>query len=100
MDKILSGNEIINFLKEKKYFLKENFHVSSIALIGSFAKGLEKDTSDIDFLVEFDELTYHNLASLCIFLEKTFGKKVDVIRKGPYMKKKILDIMEKEAIYA
>jgi len=100
MDKKITNIEIIGFLREKKQFLKESFHVTSIALIGSYAKGVEKEDSDIDFLVEFDEVNFHNHAGLCIYLEESFKRKIDVVIRSPYLRKKFFERVQKDALYA
>lgn len=49
-----------------------------IGLFGSFAKGLQKEDSDIDILVELDEPSFYKMAYVQIFLEEHFGRKIDV----------------------
>ena len=96
----LSKENIIEFLQKNKPYISENYGVVSIGLMGSFARDEQTDESDIDVIVEFTEVNYHFLAGLCIFLEKNFNRKVDIIRKRDNMKKSLLDISNKEAIYA
>ncbi len=91
---------IIETLYSLKKELETRFGVKRIAVVGSYAREENTENSDIDFLVEFHSVTFNNLAGLSIFLEKVFGKKSDIIIKSPYLKKRFLESVEKEAIYA
>jgi hypothetical protein len=74
----LTGAQILQTLREHDEALKR-YAVQRIALFGSYAKGEETPESDIDFLVEFDKPTYDNFYNLIEYLEKLFGKKVEVL---------------------
>ncbi len=74
--------QIKRALKSNKKLLKQEYGVKEIGIFGSFAKGESKRKSDIDVLVEFD-----NVPDLFKFIElerklqKLLGKKVDLVRK-------------------
>ena len=53
--------------------------VRKLGLFGSYARGDEKRTSDMDFLVEFEKKTFDNYMDLKIFLELLFDCKVDLV---------------------
>jgi len=55
------------------------YGVRKIGLFGSFAKGSQHRKSDLDFVVEFESPSFDNFMNLINYLEKLFGKKVDVI---------------------
>ncbi|ADG13254.1 DNA polymerase beta domain protein region [Methanocaldococcus infernus ME] len=76
----LNKNIILNILRKHKSELKK-FGVKRIGLFGSYARDEQKETSDIDILVEFEEgqATYDNYINLIPYLENLFNKKVDVI---------------------
>ena len=76
--KILNKEQIIEFLRENKKFLEEEFGVTKIALFGSYARDEQKKTSDIDLLIETNEYDFFNRCALREFLEKKFKKKVDI----------------------
>jgi len=81
MNKEISKKEdLLDFLRIHKNYLEEHFGVTKIALFGSYARGEQKQTSDIDILVELKKefKTYENHYNLNIFLEKSFNKKVDL----------------------
>ena len=53
--------------------------VKTIALFGSYAKDTHTDSSDLDFVVEFSTPTYDNFIGLEQFLERLFGRRVDIL---------------------
>lgn len=60
--------------------LRERYHVEGISLFGSVVRGEAKRTSDVDILVDFtDDADLFDLSGLGLFLEKTLGRKVDVV---------------------
>ena len=75
---LLTGRQILKTLQNQEALLKK-YSVKRIGLFGSYAKGLPKDNSDIDFLVEFEHSTYDNFLGLILELEKLFGRKVEVL---------------------
>lgn len=74
----LTGAQILKTLREHESSLR-GFSVRKIGLFGSFAKGKPTAKSDIDFLVEFNEPTYENFYNLIEYLEKLFGRKVEIL---------------------
>lgn len=96
----MDKTEILNFLKSNKEFLEKNMGVTSIALFGSYARGAENKTSDIDILVELKEPKYESLYKLQIFLENRFHHKIDIVRKGSHLGRDFLKSIEKEIAYA
>ena len=95
----MKKNEIIAILKNDKQFLKEKFGVVSIALFGSYAKGLEQSDSDIDFFVEFDNPSFSFLMGLYSFLENKFNSKIEIVRKGPHLSERFLNTIKNDLIY-
>ena len=72
--------KILSTLKNLKDELKTNYQVKKIGLFGSHVTNSQKETSDIDLLVEFDEnADLFHLVGLSRFLEEIFGTKVDVV---------------------
>ena len=76
--KLLTRHKILATLIRHQYNLKQ-FKVRRIGLFGSYAKGRQNKKSDLDFVVEFDEPTFDNCMGLIEYLQKLFGKKVDVL---------------------
>jgi predicted nucleotidyltransferase len=92
--------EIIDFLRKNREFLKSKYGVKSIGLIGSYARDEQTEESDIDFLVEFTEISFSFHAGLLNFLENTFGRKVDIIRDRESLRKVLSERLHKEVLYA
>lgn len=88
---------ILEVLKSKKEFLFDRFNLSRLALIGSFAKDLNVESSDVDVLLEFlpkTENLFDKKRELKSLLQDLFQKEVDICRAKyikPYFKKQILD---------
>lgn len=95
----MKKDEIILTLQNEKQFLKDNFGVVSIALFGSYAKGIENSESDVDFFVEFKEPSYSFLMGLYTYLENKLKSKVDIVRKGPHISERFLNGIKSELIY-
>lgn len=96
MSKELKG--YIKIINGKMDFLRENYHVKSIGIFGSVARG-EKKTNDVDILVELSEpIGLFDFVGLQHYLRRILKKKVDLTTKGalkPLIKKNIL----KDTIY-
>ncbi len=68
-------------------------------IFGSFARGEESETSDIDVLVDFKEgADLFDLVGLALFWEETLHRPVDVIPTDT-SKSDMRDTIMKEAIY-
>jgi len=92
--------KILSTLKNLKNELKTNYHVKKIGLFGSYVTNTQKETSDIDLVVEFDEnADLFHLVGLSRYLEEIFGTKVDVISKRA-IKEDLKQYILEEVIYA
>ncbi len=89
---------IIEFLKQRKDFLREKYGATKISLFGSYARGEETEESDIDFFVEMPA-DYDKIFDLKEYLEKSFQRSVDVIRKHSNIRQRFLEEIEKDGIY-
>lgn len=91
---MINKADILHKLKELKPFLKKEYAVNSIGLFGSFATNEATAESDIDLLVELDKPIGWGFFSLEIFLEQTFGRKIDLVTQNalrPAMQDDILN---------
>ena len=76
---------MLNLESYKEQIIKvcQESGVEKLELFGSFARNEENNDSDIDFLVEFNEMNKVGLFDryffLMISLEKIFKKKVDLV---------------------
>lgn len=68
-----------NILKGREHIKK--YGVKRIGLFGSFVRNEQKEKSDVDLLVEFEEgmKTFDNYMELKFFLEKLLGCRVDLV---------------------
>ena len=99
---MLSSNDIIQFLKENKSYLREHFHCSEIGIFGSFARNKQTNESDIDILVVFEPETvnlYDVELELKQYLEKSFNREIDICSKK-WIKPIFKSMVSKDAIYA
>jgi len=53
----MTTGTILEILKKNNELLKKH-HVNKIGLFGSYSRGEQKSSSDIDLLVEFDEKSF------------------------------------------
>lgn len=86
----MTRQEILNFLQEKKPYLREEFGVLSIGLFGSYAKGTQGPESDVDLYVELTEPRFDFLVGLQLYLEDRIGKPIELIRKRPGLSERFL----------
>ena len=96
----LTYEDILDLLRAERILLKNEFGVINIGLFGSYAKGTQQDDSDIDFLVEFEEPRFEYVAGLQIYLEKKFNRKIELVRKGLRVNRRLTDRIGDEVIYA
>ena len=91
--------EIKDILKRHKEEVIREYKVKEIGIFGSIVRGEQKKRSDIDILVEYDELPdLLKLIELERHLQRILRKKVDLVEKHgirPELKDRIL----KEVVY-
>ncbi len=75
-------DKILKVLEDLKETLKEKYKVTGIGIFGSVVREEQKETSDIDVLVDFEEdADLFDLMGLALFLEEKLNQKVDVVSK-------------------
>jgi predicted nucleotidyltransferase len=77
----MDKDEIIRLIKENHNFLSVEYGVSRIGIFGSTAKGIISEDSDLDIVVEFKRPIGFKFIRLVEYLERLFGKKVEVLTK-------------------
>ncbi len=106
----LTEKEIMRALREHRDIL-EKYKVKRIGLFGSYVRGEQKKKSDVDLVVEFDLSAFgHNFEGLfdvfidlSSYLEKLFGKKVDILTPVSIESIRIKEVAEeikRSVIYA
>ncbi|MFH1564067.1 MAG: nucleotidyltransferase domain-containing protein [Nitrospirota bacterium] len=95
------SDKILDILKGNKEILKK-YKVKKIGLFGSYLHGEQKNRSDIDLIVEFNEMAFdknftgyaNNFDSLLSFLKKNLKKKkIDLLTNemlSPYIRPYVL----------
>jgi len=74
--------ETIEKLKALKPHLQAHYKVRELGLFGSFVRGEQRETSDIDILVDFTEdASLFDLVRLADFLEEKLQRRVDIVTK-------------------
>ena len=76
----MSKQEIIKKLRENTVKIK-SFEVKMIGISSFIAREKATDKSDIDFVVAFEKrkATFKNFCEFVDFLEKLFGRDVDIL---------------------
>ncbi len=78
----MNEKDIVTRLKELKPTIATRYKVREIGLFGSFARGEQEVSSDIDLLAEFeDNADLFDLIGLALYLEEIFQRQVDVVPK-------------------
>ena len=86
-------------LKENKDLLNKRFNVKEIGIFGSFVRGEQKETSDLDILVEFEgRVSLFEIVRLERFLSELLGEKVDLVMKNS-LKPRIGKHILREVVY-
>lgn len=77
-----SKQEIFSLIKALQGEMKQRYKVKEIGVFGSVVRGEQRETSDIDVLVDFEAgADLFDLVGLGLFLEEKLGQKVDVVPK-------------------
>jgi len=81
------------------------FGVKNIGLFGSFARGDQTSSSDIDILVEFmhEKHTFDNFMDVAFFLEELLGRNIELVTTeslSPYIGPHILKEVQRVPIAA
>ena len=95
---INTKQEIFNMLYQSRSQLRK-LGVKRIGLFGSFLRGEQRNSSDIDLLVEFEpqKKTFDNFMELSFFLEDILKSRIDLVTKeslSPYIGPHILKEVE------
>ena len=83
-----TSNEILVFLQKNKTFFCSQFDITKIGFFGSYARGDQKESSDIDIIVEFKENTpglFDKKLKLKEIIQASFNTKVDICREKSIM---------------
>ncbi|HEC67275.1 MAG TPA: nucleotidyltransferase [Candidatus Desulfofervidus auxilii] len=95
----MDKDKIERKLEEKKVYIKRVFHVREIGIFGSFIRGEQTESSDIDVLVEFEKghKDFFNYMRLKYYLEELLEGKIDLVIKNavkPRLRERIFSEVE------
>jgi len=89
-----SLSEIKKILKENKITLMKKFKIKNLGIFGSYVRSKQNKDSDVDLLVEFEEvIDLFEYVELGEYIKNLVGVKVDLVSKKalrPELKEKIL----------
>jgi predicted nucleotidyltransferase len=94
----MTSDDILKKLEENRDTIM-GFGVRRLGIFGSYARGEQSESSDMDFLVEFEKKTFRNYMDLKFFLEKLFDRPCDLVIADavkPRLRKPIFE----ETVYA
>lgn len=74
-------SDIQAILLKEKPFLKEKYHITTIGVFGSFARGEQHKKSDVDILVEFSKTPGLEFFEIEEYLRKKLKRKVDLVTR-------------------
>lgn len=87
--------ELRQILSPQKKILCDTYQISDLRIFGSYARGEQTESSDVDFLVDYETApTLINLVELREHLSKLLELKVDVVTKNalkPHIREQILE---------
>jgi len=90
---------IIKTLKSLEREIKKGYKAEIIGIFGSYVRGEEKESSDVDILVRFlERATLFDFVGLANFLEEKLTIKVDIVPVDT-VREEIKAQVLKEAVY-
>jgi hypothetical protein len=90
--------EIKRILLEHKEEIRQKYGIIILGVFGSYARGEQKETSDIDIIVELDRPVGLDFYEFWEYIENLFGTKVDVLTLTALKQKPLLWEKVKENI--
>ncbi len=93
-----SLDEIKEKLRKEKALYAQKYGVSRMGIFGSYSRGEQLKSSDIDIMVEFDRPIGLKFVDLADDLEGLLNAKVDLVSKGA-IKPRLLHFIERDLIY-
>ena len=89
---------LVALLQEAKGELRHRYGVKEIALFGSYVRGENRPTSDLDLLVEFERVPgLLKFLELEDHLSRLLGVRVDLVRKAS-VREELKEEILKEAV--
>ena len=99
---MLTKEDAVNRLRNNLPYLTLTYGVKKIGLFGSYAKGVQREDSDVDLLIEFERPIGLKFVALANHLEELLGKNTDILTPVGIKKiriKKVSGDIEKGIVY-
>jgi uncharacterized protein len=90
--------DVVDALKALKPLLMNSFKVRSIALFGSYARGDQTESSDVDVIVDVDSSIGLGFVDLADLIENRLGMTTDVI-PADGIKPRYREFIAKDLLY-
>ncbi len=87
-------DQIMALLREHLPYLSARYGVKRIGLFGSYARGVQSESSDVDLLVEFDRPIGLDFVELADYLERLLGCKVDLLTPSGVQRIRVESVRE------
>ena len=92
-----SRDEVLEKLREAKPELVRKFGVQRLAIFGSYARGDQREDSDVDILVEIEPSIRLGFVDLALRIEEILGLPVQIVSRRA-IKPRSWEVIEKELI--
>jgi predicted nucleotidyltransferase len=94
----MNKTKILKILADLNGEIRQKYKAQIKGIFGSYARGEQKDTSDIDILVDFeDDADLFDFTGLALFLEEKLNLHVDIVPEKS-LRKEIKRSVLKEVI--
>ena len=80
MEAVHDKKQVFERVREHRAAIRQ-FGAARLGLFGSFVRGQQRQDSDVDFVVEFQEgkKTFRNFIDLAFYLEEVMARRVDLL---------------------
>ena len=95
-----SFEEVIAYLKKNRILFHDKFGITRMGIFGSFARGEQTPSSDIDMVVEMskEKKNIHNFLEFKRLIEREMKRKVDMGFER-FLKTAVREKIKKQIIY-
>ncbi len=92
------NKDLFEIIGAHRQELTARFHIESLSIFGSVARGTSTSDSDVDILVRYQKTPgFFGFFDLKKYLEDLTGRRVDLVTEGA-LKKQLKDRIVKESI--
>lgn len=98
----MTTEQVTDILRQQLPYLSTEYGVKRLGIFGSYAKGTQKEQSDIDLIAEFERPLGLKFIELTDYLEQLFRVPVDVLTLAgvaAIRDRKISENIQKSIVY-